>query len=99
VRRRELIAFAGGAAVVLPLGARGQQPAMPVVGCLNAATTSSRRQRNVLASIPLARSMPTPAIDNGAPTTLVSTTLGHPDLETTSVDAHARQGRYLKTKF
>jgi hypothetical protein len=43
--------------------------------------------------------MPTPAIDNGAPTTLVSTTLGHPDLETTSVDAHARQGRYLKTKF
>jgi integrase len=43
------------------------------------------------------------AIDNGAPITLVSATLGHADLETTSVYAHARpgesSGRYLKTKF
>jgi len=43
------------------------------------------------------------AIDNGAPITLVSATLGHSDLKTTSVYAHARpgesSGRYLKTKF
>jgi hypothetical protein len=39
----------------------------------------------------------------GAPITLVSATLGHADLKTTSVYAHARpgesSGRYLKTKF
>jgi hypothetical protein len=43
------------------------------------------------------------AIDNGAPITLVSATLGHADLKTTSVYAHARpsesSGRYLKTKW
>jgi integrase/recombinase XerD len=43
------------------------------------------------------------AIDNGAPITLVSATLGHADLKTTSVYAHARpgesSGRYLKTKL
>ena len=43
------------------------------------------------------------AIDNGAPITLVSATLGHADLKTTSVYAHAQpgesSGRYLKTKF
>jgi integrase/recombinase XerD len=42
------------------------------------------------------------AIDNGAPITLVSQTLGHADLKTTSVYTHARpgesSGRYLKTK-
>jgi integrase/recombinase XerD len=42
------------------------------------------------------------AIDNGAPITLVQATLGHADLKTTSVYAHARpgesSGRYLKTK-
>ena len=39
----------------------------------------------------------------GAPITLVSATLGHANLKTTSVYAHARPGessaRYLKTKF
>jgi site-specific recombinase XerD len=43
------------------------------------------------------------AIDNGAPITVVSATLGHADLKTTSIYAHARpgesRGRYLKTKF
>jgi integrase/recombinase XerD len=43
------------------------------------------------------------AIDNGAPITLVSATLGHADLKTTSVYAHVLPGesssRYLKTKF
>jgi integrase/recombinase XerD len=42
------------------------------------------------------------AIDNGAPVTLVSATLGHSDLKTTSAYAHARpgesSGRYLKVK-
>jgi integrase/recombinase XerD len=42
------------------------------------------------------------AIDNGAPVTLVQATLGHAELKTTSVYAHARpgesSGRYLKTK-
>jgi site-specific recombinase XerD len=42
------------------------------------------------------------AIDNGAPITLVSATLGHADIKTTSVYAHARpgesSGRYLKTR-
>jgi integrase/recombinase XerD len=42
------------------------------------------------------------AIDNGAPITLVSATLGHADLKTTSIYAHARpgesSGRYLKAK-
>ena len=40
------------------------------------------------------------AIDNGAPITLVSQTLGHADLKTTSVYAHARpnesSSRFLK---
>jgi integrase/recombinase XerD len=42
------------------------------------------------------------AIDNGAPITLVSQTLGQADLKTTSVYAHARpnesSSRYLKTR-
>jgi integrase/recombinase XerD len=40
------------------------------------------------------------AIDGGAPITLVSQTLGHADLKTTSVYAHAKpndsSSRYLK---
>src|SRR5688500_1453145 len=58
---------------------------------MSAISTASKLAR-ALSCASYGGSMPASSLHNGAPTPHVSATLGHADLKTTSVYAHARPG-------
>ena len=103
---KRLLAIRGDAAGSSPVFASGRKAEKPLteraIGYIVKAA-AKRAGVNPAASVHwLRHAHASHAIDRGAPITLVSQTLGHADLKTTSVYAHAKpgesSGRYLKLR-
>jgi integrase/recombinase XerD len=101
-----LFASRGDAPASAPVFGSVQRPGQPLTeGAVNYMVKAAAKRAVVNPAVSvhwLRHAHASHAIDNGAPITLVSATLGHADLKTTSVYSHARpgesSGRYLKTK-
>ena len=101
-----LLASRGDAPASVPVFASGWRPGEALSGrAANYMVKAAAERAGVNPAVSvhwLRHAHASHAIDNGAPITLVSATLGHADLKITSVYAHARpgesSGRYLKTK-